>query len=145
MTGTLDETAAARFRELSPEECRSHLATARMGRIGWGAGGLQDILPVSYVLHAGQVVFRTSPYGALSGLRQPTPVAFEIDEVDPATGTAWSVVVRGRAEAVVLPQDLVALWARSDIVPWAPGTRNLFICITAHSVSGRALHAASGG
>jgi hypothetical protein len=33
------------------------------------------------------------------------------------------------------------LWARPDIVPWAPGTRNLFIAITAHALSGRIVHA----
>jgi hypothetical protein len=141
MTRTLEDTAAPHSRELTVEECEQRLACASMGRVGWTVGGLQQILPVSFAMEAGRVVFRTSAYGVLAHLRQPTNVAFEIDEVDPAGGTGWSVVVQGSAQAVVLPQKLVDLWARPDIVPWAPGTRNLFIAITVQALSGRAVQA----
>ena len=144
---TLMTDAAAQFaasqrpHELTNQECQDRLASGTMGRVAWSAGGLQHILPVSYAMHVGNVVFRTSPYGVLAQLKHRTNVAFEIDQVDVAAGTAWSVVVQGRAEAVVLPQELVALWARSDIVPWAPGTRNVFIAIVPQIISGRTLQA----
>ena len=130
-----------RSRDLTVEECGQHLSSASMGRVGWTTGGLQQILPVSYAMDAGRVVFRTSAYGVLGHLRHPTNVAFEIDDVDVAAGTGWSVVAQGRAEAVVLPQELVDLWARPDIVPWAPGTRNVFIAISVHALSGRIVQA----
>ena len=135
------ELATPHHRELTPEECQERLAAAGMGRVGWSVGGVQQILPVSYAMHAGNVVFRTSPYGALAGLQHPTDVAFEIDQVDPVAETGWSVVVHGRAQAVVLPQELVMLWARSDIEPWVPGTRNLFISIEPQTISGRVVQA----
>ena len=141
MTVTDGMLASSHQRELNREECQERLASAGMGRVAWSAGGVQHILPVSYAMHAGSVVFRTSPYGALAGLQHPTTVAFEIDQVDPVAETGWSVVVQGRAEAVVLPQELVMLWARSDIVPWAAGTRNLFISIEPQAISGRTVSA----
>ena len=131
----------SRPRELTTAECEERLRAGTTGRIGWSSGGVQQILPVSYAVHAGRVVFRTSPYGSLRDLSRPTDVAFEIDHVDPAEGTGWSVVVQGRAEGVTLPQELAALWARPDIEPWAPGTRNLVIGITVRSISGRVVRA----
>ena len=141
MTVTDGVLASSHHHELSRDDCLARLRSATMGRVAWSAGGLQEILPVSYVMHAGCVVFRTSPYGALAGLQHPTNVAFEIDQVDPIAETGWSVVVHGRAEAVVLPQELTMLWARSDIVPWASGTRNVFISIDLQTISGRTVSA----
>lgn len=144
-TGVGQGLLPARSRELTAEECQAHLEHATLGRVAWTADGGVHILPVSCVLHAGRVTFRTSPYGVLAGLEHPTEVAFEIDQVDRAAGTGWSVVVQGRAQAVVLPQDLLDLWARTDLVPWASGTRNVFIAITAHSLSGRCVRAPGAG
>jgi nitroimidazol reductase NimA-like FMN-containing flavoprotein (pyridoxamine 5'-phosphate oxidase superfamily) len=131
--------------ELTQAECQEHLASASMGRVAWSVGTMQHILPVSYAMHVGNVVFRTSPYGTLAHLERPTPVAFEIDAVDDAAGTGWSVVVQGRAQAVLLSQVLSDLWARGDIVPWAPATRNVFISITPHTISGRRVRAPFAG
>jgi nitroimidazol reductase NimA-like FMN-containing flavoprotein (pyridoxamine 5'-phosphate oxidase superfamily) len=99
------------------------------------------VLPVTYGMYNGDVVFRTSPYGALSALADRTNVAFEIDEVDQDAGTGWSVLVRGWAQAVVGSYDLVTLWQMDGVVPWATGTRNLFISITPHAITGRAVKA----
>lgn len=141
MTGTAERLVPARRRDLTEQECQERLASASMGRVAWSAGGRTYILPVSCAMHLGDVVFRTSPYGELAHLEHPTNVAFEIDQVDQNAGTGWSVVVQGRAQAVAMSQELVALWRRPDIVPWVPGTRNVFISITPHSISGRAVQA----
>jgi len=73
----------------------------------------------------------------LAQLINPTKAAFEIDDIDQQHGAGWSVLVRGRAQAVVAPQELVGLWTEPGIVPWAPGTRNLWIGITFETISGR--------
>jgi uncharacterized protein len=86
-------------------------------------------------------VFRTSPYGVLSQLDNPTNVAFEIDDIDQAHGAGWSVVARGRARGIVAPHELVRLWTQPGIVPWAPGTRNLWIGISIRTISGRRVKA----
>ena len=107
------------------------------GRVGWSSREGQNLLPVTYTLHAGDIVFRTSPDAVLSDLARRTAVAFEVDEINEATGDAWSVVLQGWAEGVAPPHDLASLLATPAVLPWAPGPRTLFIAITPHRISGR--------
>jgi uncharacterized protein len=53
------------------------------------------IFPLNYVFDQGGVVFRTDPGTRLEAAADAAPVAFELDAVDEATRTGWSVVVRG--------------------------------------------------
>ena len=94
---------------------------------------------MTYAVHNDAVVFRTAAYGPMADLRHVRKVAFEIDEIDPATRTGWSVVVSGQSRAAAKADELVELWSRADPVPWAPGTRNLFIEISLDQVSGRSI------
>ncbi len=123
--------------ELSVERCRQLLAEHHVGRIAWvGADGLQ-LLPVSYALHRGSVVFRTSPYGVLSELVRPVDAIFEVDDLDPELRAGWTVVVTGRAQPIAEPRDLVELWTVDGVTPWAAGVRNLFIEVTPRQITGR--------
>jgi nitroimidazol reductase NimA-like FMN-containing flavoprotein (pyridoxamine 5'-phosphate oxidase superfamily) len=124
------------FTGISPTRCVELLHTQTVGRVAWKATAGPEILPVTYVWDDGSVIFRTSPYGPLSELSQPTDVAFEVDEIDQQHHQGWSVVVHGRAQGVVRSDEVVRLWAGSG-VPWAPGMRNLLIRITPTTVSGR--------
>ena len=130
MTTTDSGSSTSHFHELARARCDELLATHRAGRVAWSGPDGPMILPVTYGIYNGDVVFRTSPYGALSALVDRTNVAFEIDEVDQEAGTGWSVLVCGWAHAVVGSYDLVTLWQMDGVVPWATGTRNLFISIT---------------
>jgi uncharacterized protein len=125
------------FQELSVARCQELLAGQTTGRVAWNAPDGPQVLPVSYALDVGDIVFRTSPYGALSQLRVRTNVAFEIDDIDAEQGTGWSVVARGSAQAVVQARHLERLWSDDGRVPWAAGTRNLFIAITPRTLTGR--------
>lgn len=129
------------FRPLATDECLQRLADQVIGRVCWaGAEGIQ-VLPVTYALRDQGIVFRTAPYGILAELREPQQAAFEIDTFDTTRRAGWSVVVHGRTRAVADPHDLVELWGADDPVPWAPGTRNLFIAISLDHVSGRVVAA----
>ncbi len=141
MTGRYDddEWTAGDFSALSTTQCQQLLATQSVGRVAWQAADGPQVLPVTYVWHEGRVVFRTSPYGVLSELVRPTEVALEIDELDVVRHEGWSVVVQGRAEGVAEPEALSAMWAIDGVVPWAAGSRNLFIQVTPRKVSGRSL------
>lgn len=129
------------FVELSEAECLDKLGDQHTGRVGWTFAGAQQILPVTYTMHTGRVVFRTSPYGPLSQLANRTNVAFEIDAVDEQSGEGWSVLVQGFAQGITPPNELVELWASPDLVPWAPGLRNLFVAISPRAITGRAVRA----
>jgi nitroimidazol reductase NimA-like FMN-containing flavoprotein (pyridoxamine 5'-phosphate oxidase superfamily) len=142
MTSSSAEQDNSRLQAISRDRCEELLARCSTGRIAWNAGDGPELLPVSYAMYNSQVVFRTSPYGVLSQLsRQRSRVAFEVDEIDQEHGTGWSVVVRGTAEGVVQDHDLARLWSMERITPWATGTRNLFVAITAQTVSGRRVKA----
>jgi nitroimidazol reductase NimA-like FMN-containing flavoprotein (pyridoxamine 5'-phosphate oxidase superfamily) len=137
MSSTVSASISAHFGELAAEECLRLLEQQSSGRVAWNAPDGPQILPVSYAMYAGEIVFRTSAYGVLAQLARPTNVAFEIDEISHPEGTSWSVLVRGRAQAVVTSRELVTLWTSSGITPRAPGVRNVWIAITAHSITGR--------
>lgn len=127
------------FGPLSDEECRSRLESGVIGRVAWNTVEGPQVLPVTYTVHNQAVVFRTTAYGPLADLRHVRRVAFEIDEFDPETRTGWSVLVSGQSRAAAKADELVELWSKADPVPWAPGTRNLFIEISLDQVSGRTI------
>ncbi|MGO4596396.1 pyridoxamine 5'-phosphate oxidase family protein [Terrabacter sp. 2RAF25] len=127
--------------DLSPADCQALLESRSIGRIGWSAGDGPQIFPISYACVADLIVFRTSPFGVLSELVRPAQVVFEVDELDERAHSGWSVIARGRAQAVASPALLTHLWTLDGAEPWAAGTRNLFIGIEVARLSGRSFGA----
>jgi uncharacterized protein len=145
MTSAPDEKpSASNFAELSEAECKELLGQHTAGRVGFMAPDGPQILPVTYQYRNGSLVFRTSPVGVLSGLVRRTSVAFEIDGIDEHNKSGWSVLVLGFAEAMAHNYLLASAWETGP-VPWADGTRNLFIEIKPRKMSGRVVRARSGG
>jgi nitroimidazol reductase NimA-like FMN-containing flavoprotein (pyridoxamine 5'-phosphate oxidase superfamily) len=132
---------SSHFTEIPREQCVELLRSHSIGRVGWNSFDGPEVLPVTYAFYTGRVVFRTSPSGVLSRLVRRSNVAFEIDHIDHTTSSGWDVVVRGFAERVTEAYDLIELWKSDDLVPWATGTRNLFIGITPWSITGRRVKA----
>lgn len=134
-------TEQSGFRPIPREECLQRLQKAEVGRVAWNTVDGPQILPVNFAIHDGAIVFRTAAYGPLADLRHVRRVAFEIDEFDRASKTGWSVLVMGQSRAASKADELVKLWSQADPVPWAEGTRNLFISISLDQVSGRTITA----
>jgi len=128
---------------LDRELCLELLTSRRIGRIAWRAADSIQILPVTFIWYDETIVFRTSAYGLLSELVREADVAFEVDDIDEDGRSGWSVVVRGRARATAEPEELSRLWRLDDPVPWASGTRNLFIQISPTLITGRMVSANS--
>ena len=138
-----DQNSPGSFAELSEAECQELLAQHTAGRVGFMAPDGPQILPVTYQYRNGDVIFRTSPAGALSGLVRRTSVAFEIDDIDEQNKSGWSVLVLGFAEAIAHNYLLTSAWETGP-VPWADGVRNLFIEIKPRKISGRSVGAVTG-
>jgi len=139
MTSSQDrKPSTSRFIELSEAECKELLAQHTAGRVGFVAPEGPQILPVTYQYRSGNVIFRTSPFGVLSGLVRRTSVAFEIDAIDEQNESGWSVLVLGFAQAMAHDYLLTSAWETGP-VPWAEGTRNVFIEITPRTISGRSV------
>jgi nitroimidazol reductase NimA-like FMN-containing flavoprotein (pyridoxamine 5'-phosphate oxidase superfamily) len=123
--------------DLTTGQCEVLLESRDIGRVGWNAGHGPQIFPVSYAWVADMIIFRTSPFGVLSELVRPTRVAFEVDDLDAAEHTGWSVIAQGRAEAVASPSLVTHLWRVDGAEPWASGVRNVFIGIGIERITGR--------
>jgi nitroimidazol reductase NimA-like FMN-containing flavoprotein (pyridoxamine 5'-phosphate oxidase superfamily) len=95
-----------------------------------------DIFPVNHVVDHGTVVFRTAEGTKLAAAVLGTAVAYEVDGYDPARGTAWSVVVKGRAVEI---QRLYELLEATDLplFPWHAAPKGRFVRIEPESVTGR--------
>ncbi|HJQ48393.1 MAG TPA: pyridoxamine 5'-phosphate oxidase family protein [Amycolatopsis sp.] len=128
------------LRQLTRRECLRLLGSAQIGRLGFCEDALPTIRPVNFALHGTDIIVRTMAGGAISKVAGAV-VAFEVDDIDAATHTGWSVVVIGKAEPVTQIDTLVTL---ADPVrrPWAPGERSCFLRIRVELVSGRRLTAA---
>ena len=91
---------------LPEPECKRLLAVVAkddpIGRLGVSRDGAPLVVPVNFTLEDGQVLTRVSR-GTLSRAAAGQLVAFEVDKVDGASGTAWSVLVRGLATLIESP------------------------------------------
>lgn len=124
------------FTRLSGEECRLLVREHTIGRVAWVSPAGLEVLPVTYAVDGERIVFRTAPGSVLGALAaDPVEVAFEVDDIDVATATGWSVLVRGEATA---GPDAPAPGLPH---PWAPGSRTLVVAITPSAYSGRAVSA----
>lgn len=137
----MDGTGALEGLEvLSEAECLGLLARGCVGRVGFNVRGRPVVLPVNYAAdQLGVVVFRTSASSLLTAVAHQ-PVAFEIDGVDPAHRTGWSVAVQGEAtELTELGTPGVDRLRAMPVVTWAPGQRDRWFAITPELVTGRRL------
>jgi uncharacterized protein len=128
---------------LTPEECAELLSAHHFGRIGLVSCGTQLIFPVNYVFENGRVAIRTDPGTKLAAAAQGQ-VAFEIDGIDEAARTGWSVLVAGVGyEVTDAVDDASAQLRRFPVDTWAPGRRSHWIRIEPKSISGRRLRPTS--
>jgi len=122
---------------LSPPECKRLLAVAAkqgsIGRLGIATDQAPLVIPVNFTLHDGQVLTRVGP-GFFSHTAAGHLVAFEVDEVDSANGTAWSVLLRGLATLIESPTEVELAAAARPLVP-DPG--NMVMVIRPDILTGR--------
>lgn len=126
----------ARFEELDEAECRELLGTHGVGRIAVSDADGPVVVPVNYSVVDGAIVFRTAA-DTTPALAAGNRVAFEVDRVDEAFSSGWSVLVRGGARSVTDPGDGRRLDREARSGPWAGGARDLWIRVEPETVTGR--------
>jgi nitroimidazol reductase NimA-like FMN-containing flavoprotein (pyridoxamine 5'-phosphate oxidase superfamily) len=131
------------FEHLSATTCWKLLGETPVGRIGVLVDSAPEIYPVNYVVDRDTIVFRTGPGEKLRGLDRSPSVCFQIDAIDPATKSGWSVLVKGRAKEVTHPDELHHL-GELTLDYWTIATRPNWIRITPAEVTGRRIHHGSG-
>ncbi|MGI5452133.1 helix-turn-helix domain-containing protein [Streptomyces sp. CA-249302] len=122
--------------ELGVPECRELLATHGVGRIAVPTVSGPVVVPVNYSLVDGAIVFRTEP-GSIPSQAAGCQIAFEVDRIDDAFSSGWSVLVRGRARTVTDPDEVRRLADRARSAPWAGGHRDQWVRIDPLVITGR--------
>ena len=129
---------------IARDECLRLLAGEVVGRIGFVAARRAEVLPVNYVLDDEAIVFRTAAGSKLDGATR-APVVFEVDSIDRATRSGWSVIVHGLAQEVT-SFDRVELRERVaalPVDPWAPGEKAHLVRIAPGAITGRRVGSSS--
>jgi hypothetical protein len=134
----MDEARSRRVRwqELTSSECFELLAREQVGRVAVTDDRGPVVFPVTFVLDRHMVVFRTDEGTKLSAATGGSRVAFEIDGIDAAARTGWSVVVRGEAVEVTDAGELARL-RKLPLAPWAPGAKGRYVRILPAKLAGR--------
>jgi nitroimidazol reductase NimA-like FMN-containing flavoprotein (pyridoxamine 5'-phosphate oxidase superfamily) len=128
--------------ELTEAESLRLIAQAEVGRIGFVSRYGPVILPVNFKVLDGSVVFRTEAGNSLdedlrTGIADAEyKVAFEIDAMNPADRTGWSVLIQGAAHHVDDEEERAAV-LKAGVEPWAGGERDVYFRITPTAISGR--------
>jgi uncharacterized protein len=121
---------------LSVHECWRYLRSSSVGRLAVTGTAGPEIFPVNYLPEDGTLIFRTGPGTKMSALLGGDLVALEADGLNPYGTIAWSVVVKGRPEAV--PEDDPSQdTAEQSLTPWEPGAKDYIFRITPTDVTGR--------
>jgi nitroimidazol reductase NimA-like FMN-containing flavoprotein (pyridoxamine 5'-phosphate oxidase superfamily) len=134
---------------LDEKECLSLTTVGVVGRIGYTSRFGPVVLPVNYEVHEGTIVFRTGLHSSMvedlrTGIADAEyKVAFEIDQIRPATQEGWSVLVQGSAHFVDSEAELASL-AHLGVQPWAGGPKEQFIRIVPTRITGRRIRRTPG-
>ena len=122
--------------ELTANQCWDHIRTAEIGRLAVITDQHPEIFPINFVVDHGSVVFRTAEGTKLAAALAGGPVAFEVDGYDDRLGSAWSVVLKGRAVQLESIEEVLAS-EELPLFPWQSGEKNHFMRIEPTQTSGR--------
>jgi len=126
--------------ELSWDECFTLLGQETIGRLVYEDDLGPAAVPVNYAVAGHGIVFRSEDGSKIRGLREHD-VAFEVDHIDEANRSGWSVLIRGTSEEVEF-ERLPELLRRIDgyvPLPWKKGIHKIWVVITPKIVTGRRL------
>ena len=141
---TSAQRGTVELEELSRGECLRLLAANNFGRLAVNRPeGAPLIRPVNYVFdeRTQSVVFRTGAGSKFGTLVRTRKASFEIDGIDDATRSGWSVVIAGVTEEIVGRSEIERLAAKG-LESWALGTTHFWVRIRGFTVSGRRISVA---
>ena len=125
--------------DIAAPECRDLLSAGLVGRVALCTPVGPHIVPVNYAVVDESIVLRTSPYSVLGSHARGAILALENDQFDYERQRGWSVVARGRAEAVTGAEELDHIRSVWEPRAWAAGQRNLYLRVRWSEITGRRL------
>lgn len=130
---------------LEPAECWELLATVEVARVVHVVDDQPHVTVVNATVDDGTIVVRAMTGSRLAtALSRPdSPILVEADHLDADSRTGWSVVVRGRMQAV-LDRVETARLDRTQPPSWLLGdTGGTWLRLTADEISGRRVRPAA--
>jgi nitroimidazol reductase NimA-like FMN-containing flavoprotein (pyridoxamine 5'-phosphate oxidase superfamily) len=134
---------------LEEAECLRLISPGGVGRLAFTGRFGPTVMPVNYKVVADTIVFRTTQDSPTdedlrTGIAHAEyKVAFEIDEISPATREGWSILIQGSAHHVDSETELADV-RRSGVQAWPGGEKDLFIRIVPDRITGRRIRRAAG-
>jgi nitroimidazol reductase NimA-like FMN-containing flavoprotein (pyridoxamine 5'-phosphate oxidase superfamily) len=128
--------------KLDEAECLRLVAGQEIGRIAYNGRFGPMVLPVNYRLFEDSIVFRTAQGSTMdqdltTGISDAEYlIAFEIDELYPASQEGWTVLIHGSAHHVTDEEERASV-AQAGVTPWAGGARDLYMRIRPTHIAGR--------
>jgi uncharacterized protein len=127
----------ATIEPMSKADCWQKLATAAVGRVGLIVDGKPEVLPVNYAIDGESVLFRTGE-GTVLTQASLSVIAFEVDHLDEADLSGWSVLLQGVGLDIGDAIDPTSeRLKRLSLVTWAPGARSRWFHLVPDKVTGR--------
>ncbi len=126
------------LRAISATECLNLLEKGGIGRVGFTAADGVIMLPVNFALHGRSIIFRTAP-DTLLAFHANSRLSFEVDHFDEALGEGWSVLVQGHAHQIMDEREVRHIEDGTELQPWAPGARDIYVRIAPTQISGRSI------
>lgn len=132
----MNKPAPTHTEDLPVHECWALLRSVSVGRLAVWVNDHPDIFPINYAVDHGTLVFRTGQGAKLAAAQRDVPVALEADGVDPGSGVAWSVVVKGNTSLLDSTKDVLDSFSIM-LFPWHSGHKDAFVSIAPTSITGR--------
>lgn len=134
-------TVAGTLTAIERPECLALMATQPVGRLAFTRHALPDVIPVNFVLRGSTVLLRLRSNSLVARLIRDAVVAFQVDQIDVAGRSGWSVTVVGQARAV----EPVGVY-RDSLAQgqfWLTDPDALLVAISTERIAGRRLWHAS--
>jgi uncharacterized protein len=128
--------------EITADECLALLGTRRLGRLVYSDDLGPVAVPVNYAMSGERIVIRVGGGAKQRAMEQPL-LAFEVDHIDDAEQSGWSVIARGAGQEIPADQvpSLLHTLGRDFPAPWVSGVHNIWLMITPQILTGRRLGA----
>lgn len=136
----MDSDRGPVFEELDRQDCLALLREEPVGRVALTSRALPVVLPVTFAMLDGQIVWRAAQGTKLNDASAGFVVAFEADHYDPELKRGWSVMIQGLAHVITDTEEL----ERASHLPlesWAlEGTADHYVCLVPNIVTGVRIH-----
>jgi nitroimidazol reductase NimA-like FMN-containing flavoprotein (pyridoxamine 5'-phosphate oxidase superfamily) len=132
----METTQSAPLVRMTEAEALELLGTQQVGRLVYTRRALPAVTPVNFVLRDDAIWIWTASVGSMAQAVRGAVVAFEVDQLDEASRSGWSVVALGVAELVVnRPEIERAMQVGPE--PWVSGRKEHLLRIPLKMISGR--------